>query len=184
MFENITDAELSTQYDALKNMAGMESLAKSLRDEIDTRTEKAAKLAARAASVALADSANNVLAGLLKSGNPEISNPDGPILRNARLMLRGLISEAFEISPGKADKAIMVLTDTRGQTDSNGSVSDAVAYVEANKTSTVYRQTESHPSDVAQSAPAGEAHASTETLNAAMAAGEKSGEKSDSKASK
>jgi hypothetical protein len=154
MFENLTLDELNTQYALIKDVAGTEALAKILRDAIDAEEAKAAKLAATAATRALADQANNVLAGLIKSPVTEISGPDSAILRNARLMLRGLISEAYGISAGKADKAIMVLTDTRGQTDSNGSVSDAVAYVEANKTSTVYRQTESHPADVAQSAPA------------------------------
>jgi hypothetical protein len=41
----------------------------------------------------------------------------------------------------------MVLTDDHGQTDSNGSVADAVAYVLANPTSTVYRQTAGSDAD-------------------------------------
>lgn len=140
-FDGIQTAQLQANYDAIKDMDGMEALAGVMLTELDYREANAEKLANLAAMRALADSANTLLAAIAKSPVDEIAGDDSKIRRDARRTLIGLVSLAYDLSALKSEKVLMVLGDTRGQTNANGSIADAVEYVNAHKTSTVYSQT-------------------------------------------
>lgn len=153
-FRTVSDAELSATLAAIENIAGTETMQTAIKAEMQFRTDNAAALAAHAELVTLTESASKTLAGVRHSTVKEISDPDGAIVKNARLTLIKLVMATYELSVSKAEKVLLVLADESGQTDSNGSVDYAVDYVNAHPKSTVYRTTESHPADAAQSAPA------------------------------
>jgi hypothetical protein len=192
-FSQLSNDVLSANLAAIKDMPGMEDMASALRTELDEREAREIRLAATAKIRGLAQGQSEMLARILASEVSEISDTDGGIVKNARLTLVKLITVAYEISTGKAEKALLVLADKSGQTDVAGNVDRAVEYVNAHKSSTVYRQTESHPADIAQSATpktgdskadgAGDSkadgadHAPADAIEAAMNAGEKSGSK-------
>jgi hypothetical protein len=146
-FENIDNETLNANYDAIKGMAGMEALAALMLAELDYREENAVKIAETAALRMLAEKASETLASIARSAVPSVADSTGAVYRHAAFTLRELIMVAYDMSTHKAQKVIMVLTDTRGQTDCDGTVKDAAEYVETHPKSTVYSATSPDDAD-------------------------------------
>lgn len=175
-FTIMSDAELSATLAAIESVPAAANMASAIRAEQAYRIENAAELAARAELVVICRSASETLAKIRHSTVAAISDPDGTIVKNARLALIKLLTKTFDgVNVARAEKIVMVLMDESGQTDAAGDVEKAAAYVAAHKTSTVYSTTRPDDADKGN-------HAGADTLNAAVSAGEKASD--ESKASK
>lgn len=178
MFENITTEKLTENLAKLAGMDGMEDIAAQIADVLAEREKNAAEIAARAELVIICRSASETLAKIRHSTVAAISDPDGTIVKNARLTLIKLLVETFGVNVARAEKIVMVLMDEDHQTDAAGDVEKAAAYVAAHPKSTVYSATRPDDADKGNHAPAA-------SIESALDAGEKAKDdgaaKSDSK---
>ena len=138
-FAGISNETLNANLTAIKGMSGMDAMINAIRAELDTREANAVREAQSAALRDLADKASATMAACMASPVTAVSDPNGAIMKHAARTLRELIMVAHDFSSLKAQRAIMVLADRSGQTDSDGTVAYAVDYVTAHATSTVYR---------------------------------------------
>jgi hypothetical protein len=164
-FANVSNEELSATLAAIENLPGTGTMVDALRKEIQYRADNAEIIKARAGNVTTCRALNEGLASVRHNPDPEISDPDGTIVKNARLALVKTLVRTFDVNVARAEKIVLVLMDESGQTDVAGDIEKAAAYVAAHKTSTVYSTT--RPDDADKGT-----HASTDTLNAAMSAGD------------
>lgn len=171
-FTIMSDAELSATLAAIQSVPAAANMASAIRAEQAYRIENAAELAARAELIVICRSASETLAKVRHSTVKAISNPDGTIVKNARLALVKLLTETFGVNVARAEKIVMVLMDERNQTDAAGDVEKAAAYVAAHPKSTVYSAT--RPDDASKG--------TDKPADAAKSAGEKASD--ESKASK
>ena len=169
-FQNMSDAALATTLDAIKDVPGTEDVQSAIMDAQTFRAANAEIIAKRAKNVTTCRALNEALASVRHNEDPSISDPAGTIVKNARLALAKTLAVTFDVSIHIAEKMIMVLSDESGQTNVGGDVERAAEYVAAHPKSTVY--TTVRPDDAGKGA-----HASADTLNAAMAAGEKASNK-------
>jgi hypothetical protein len=174
-FQNLSDEALSATLASIKDVPGTEDVQSAIMDAQAFRAANAEIIAKRAQNVTTCRALSEAMASVRHNEDASISDPTGTIFKNIRLALAKTLAVTFDVSIHIAEKMIMVLADESGQTNVGGNVEDAAAYVAAHPKSTVYST--QRPDDADKGT-----HASTNTLNAAVSAGEQASD--DSKPSK